>query len=398
MGLFKKNPNETAYTGGQKHWADVIKNTGFGGDMIWRQPEEDFNTNSTLIVMPGEEAVFVKGGNIEQVFSSGTYKLSTENYPFISRLRNAFTGGISTFNCVVYFVRTASSIEVTWGTDSPIQVRDKMLGIQTDLLARGSYKVKVGNAGKFLVKLLGNNIASFSPEEIEAYFGNEFLCDIKSCIAETVNRMDCEILGIAARQRELSRAIEPELAEALEEYGVELLKFSISAIDVDDNELRRRYDEIGMDAMAKLRNAQADKGVMDILGQNWQVQQQVDIMKSMAQNQGDASMGANLGMGMAAGAAFFGMGRQMMSQQPAAGAPAPGAAVPPPMTQYYAYVGGQQLGPMPIPQLAQYVQSGQIDRNTLVWCNGMANWTAAGTVAELSQLFGAPVPPPPPVL
>jgi len=395
MGLFKKNPNETAYVGGRKHWADVIKNTGFGGDMIWRQPEEDFNTNSTLIVMPGEEAVFVKGGNIEEVFASGTYKLSTENYPFISRLRNAFTGGISTFNCVVYFVRTASSIEIAWGTDSPIQVRDKILGIQTDLLARGSYKVKVSNAGKFLIKLIGNNITSFSPEEIETCFGNEFLCDIKSCIAETVNRMDCEILGIAARQRELSRAIQPELAEALEEYGVELLKFSISAIDVDDNELRRRYDEIGMDAMAKLRNAQADKGVMDILGQNWQAQQQVDIMKSMAQNQGDASLGANVGMGMAAGAAFFGMGQQMMS--PAA-QPAPQAApVPPPMTQYYAYVDGQQLGPMSVPQLSQYVQSGRIDRNTLVWCSGMADWTAAGTVAELSRLFGAPVPPPPPV-
>jgi len=110
MGLFNnKNPNETAFTGGKKHWADVIKNTGAGELLIWRQPEEDFNTNSTLIVMPGEEAIFIKGGTVEQTFENGTYKLSTENYPFISRLRNAFTGGISTFNCVVYFVRPSFS-------------------------------------------------------------------------------------------------------------------------------------------------------------------------------------------------------------------------------------------------------------------------------------------------
>ena len=89
MALFNKNPNEVAYTGGKKHWADVIKNTGPGELLIWRQPEEDFNTNSTLIVMPGEEAIFIKGGTVEQVFENGTYKLSTENYPFISRLRNA---------------------------------------------------------------------------------------------------------------------------------------------------------------------------------------------------------------------------------------------------------------------------------------------------------------------
>jgi hypothetical protein len=47
-----KNENESAYAGGKKHWADVIKNSGDGNLLIWRQPEEDFNVNSTLIVMP----------------------------------------------------------------------------------------------------------------------------------------------------------------------------------------------------------------------------------------------------------------------------------------------------------------------------------------------------------
>ena len=54
MGLFNnRNANESAYVGGKKHWVDVIKNSGDGNLLIWRQPEEDFNTNSTLIVMPG---------------------------------------------------------------------------------------------------------------------------------------------------------------------------------------------------------------------------------------------------------------------------------------------------------------------------------------------------------
>ena len=65
MALFNKNPNEAAYVGGKKHWTDVIKNSGSGELLIWRQPEEDFNTNSTLVVMPGEEAIFIKGGTVE---------------------------------------------------------------------------------------------------------------------------------------------------------------------------------------------------------------------------------------------------------------------------------------------------------------------------------------------
>ena len=174
MGLFDKNPNEAAYAGGKKHWTDVIKNSGPGELLIWRQPEEDFNTNSTLVVMPGEQAIFIKGGNIEEVFDNGTYKLSTANYPFISRLRNAFSGGISTFNCVVYFVRSADSEEIRFGTDSPIQVRDKVWGVRTDARVRGAYKVRIVNPAKFLEKLIGNNIQFQLQGELDKYFASEF--------------------------------------------------------------------------------------------------------------------------------------------------------------------------------------------------------------------------------
>lgn len=320
MGLFNnKNPNETEFTGGKKHWADVIKNTGAGELLIWRQPEEDFNTNSTLIVMPGEEAIFIKGGTVEQTFENGTYKLSTENYPFISRLRNAFTGGISTFNCVVYFVRKAHSEEILWGTDSPIQVRDKMLGIATKLKARGAYKVQIDNPVKFLEKLIGNNVPFQFQEELSKYFINEFQSKIKSSITRAANESTQELLGIEARLDEFSDAISPFMQEILDGYGLKLVKFSIAAINIDDDELRRRYDEIGIDAIAKMRNAESDKSVMGILGDDWAKQQQVDILKGIANNEGGggiASAGAGLGMGLAAGGIFGNMAQQTFNQQP----------------------------------------------------------------------------------
>lgn len=202
MALFGKNPNEVAYTGGKKHWADVIKNTGPGELLIWRQPEEDFNTNSTLIVMPGEEAIFIKGGNIEEVFENGTYKLSTENYPFISRLRNAFTGGISTFNCVVYFVRKADSQEIRWGTETPIQVRDKVWGIRTDARVRDAYKVRIENPAKLLEKLIGNNVPYQFQEELNKYFESEFQGKIKSAISKFLMRTSLSrTLSPTRRQR-----------------------------------------------------------------------------------------------------------------------------------------------------------------------------------------------------
>lgn len=392
MGLFSKDPKESNYVGGKKHFAEVIENVGWGGDMISLHPDEDFNTNSTLIVHPGEQAVFEKNGEIHQMFTEGRYQLKTENYPFISRLRNMLTGGVSTFNCRVYFVRTASSIEIKWGSGA-IQVRDKLLGIQTELFARGSYKVHVGDAGKFLFKLLGNNIPSFGPEMLQDYFKNEFKEVIKTNIAQVINNLEGEILGIQARQKEISDQISPAIAETMEAYGIALEKFAIGDLEINDDELRRRYDEIGMDAIAKIRNAKADSEVMGILGQNWMAQQQVDIMKTMAQNQAASGTGAAMGMGFAAGGAMFGMGQQMFAPQQQQQAAAP---TPPPMDPFYLYLNGQQVGPLQMQQLPQYVQSGQLTPDTMVWKNGMAQWQAAKTVPELQQFFAANCPPPMP--
>lgn len=316
MALFPKNSNEAAYVGGKKHWVDVIKNTGPGGLLIWRQPEEDFNTNSTVIVMPGEQAIFVKGGNIEQVFESGTYKLSTDNYPFISRLRTAFSGGISTFNCVVYFVRTAHSLELRWGTSSPIQVRDTVLGVATKLGARGAYKVSVKNPAIFLEKMIGSNVMFETQDGLYDYFAEQFQTKIRSSIAKSIMDANVEILGIDARLDEISELTAPKIDEIVSDYGLKCESFVISAIDIiDDGGLRARFDAIGIDAYQEQRMAVAkatgQAGAMDTLGMDrWALQQSADILGKVAENPGAggiASAGAGLGMGLGTAGVFANM-------------------------------------------------------------------------------------------
>ena len=317
MSFIKKNPNEKAYHEGKKHFVDVIKNTGSSDMLIWRQPEEDFNNNSTLIVMPGEKAVFVNEGVIEQIFESGTYKLSTKNYPFISRLKNMLTGGISIFNCVVYFIKTSQSMEILWGTDSPIQVRDKLIGIATKLRCRGSYKVQISDPAKFMEDLIGSKKLELLQDDLKAYFSSEFQSKIKSVIARALNESEAELLGIDARLDEFSDSIQPYMQEILGEYGLRCVKFTVSAIDINDDELRRRYDEIGIDAIQERKMAYAKaagkKDTMDILGDNWDKQQSVEILHTIAENQssdGVSGMAMNIGMGLSAGNAFGNMANQ----------------------------------------------------------------------------------------
>ncbi len=321
MGFFTKNSNETAYVGGKKHWTDVIKNTGRGDLLIWRQPEEDFNTHSTLVVMPGEEALFINCGAIAARFSEpGTYQLSTNNYPFISRLRNAFSGGISTFNCVVYFVRKAHSCEIMWGTVSPIQVRDKVLQISTKLKARGAYKIRIADPAVFLEKLIGSNVPFQTQKDLDKYFVSEFQTQIKSAIASAVNESDSEILGIAAELDTLSDLVHPRIHSIVKEYGLECVSFSIAAIDIDENDLRRQYDEINMSGIAAVRKAQAEKAAMDVQGEAWASLQAANAFQTMI-NQPLANFGAGAGNAMAA------VTQQVFSQA-APAAPQPAAEDP----------------------------------------------------------------------
>lgn len=315
MALFNKNPNEAAYVGGKKHWTDVIKNSGSGELLIWRQPEEDFNTNSTLVVMPGEEAIFIKGGTVEQVFENGTYKLSTDNYPFISRLRNAFSGGISTFNCVVYFVRKADSKEIRWGTETPIQVRDKVWGVRTDARVRGAYKVRIENPAKFLEKLIGNNIPFQFQEELDKYFASEFQGKIKTAVSKFLNALEQELIGIDAYMDELSEKIEPYIDEIVSDYGLKCVKFSLAGLDIDTT----KYDVIDasqIELIARSRGYQGDKAGLDILGSDWGRIQGAGILRDLANNPGAggvAAAGAGMGMGIGAAGAFGSIAQQVFA-------------------------------------------------------------------------------------
>ncbi len=320
MGLFNKNSNEVNYAGGKKHFVDVIKSNGNDrGNMpenalIWRHPAEDFNTNSTLVVMPGESAIFVNRGNIEQVFGPDTYKLSTKNYPFISRLVNSLSGGISAFHCVVYFVRTNNTMEMKWGTDSPIMVRDKMLGLSTKIGARGAYQVRVNDPELLLSNLLGATAGQIATEDINKYVKSTFLSKIKSNISSSIQKMDTEIMGIDAYMDDISQDLLPSIQDAVKSYGLYCVSFSVVAIDILDDEYRRQYDEAIAERNKKMMNAQADRYTMDTLGEQWAAQQSFNLMNKMAENQGSggdsmANIGVGLGMGLAGGMAFGNMAK-----------------------------------------------------------------------------------------
>lgn len=80
-------------------------------------------------------------------------------------------------------------------------------------------------------------------------------------------------------------------------------------------------------------------------------------------------------------------------------APPPATPMPPaePKVQMYLFIGGQQYGPYNYPTLKQFVPTGQLTAQTMVWQQGMTAWTPAGQVPELQALFAPTTPPAPPM-
>ena len=116
-----------------------------------------------------------------------------------------------------------------------------------------------------------------------------------------------------------------------------------------------------------------------------------------------AGMMTGMMMGAAMGQQVGGMMNQMgqTMQQGMAGAGKPHASPPPiPAPQqsvYYLAINGAQYGPCDDTALSQMLAAGQINGDTLAWCEGMSAWRQIKLIPALFALFGptpGAVPPP----
>ncbi|MGX5271398.1 SPFH domain-containing protein [Bifidobacterium polysaccharolyticum] len=345
MAVFKRNSNEAAFADGEKHFVDVIKNRSDNDTLIFKNPEEDFNNGTTLVVGSGEKAIFVYQGTIEQIFDPGSYTLTSANYPFISRLRNSLSGGVSSFHSLVYFVRTATSREIKWGTQTPIKVYDKALadqfqgiGVETEVRARGAYRIKVDDCGIFLTQLIGNNYDLTNQESITDYFRNQFLGHIISILTTELTKWEGPLISVPANAVTYAKTIENEIAPIAAEYGMKVLNFSISAIDIVDNEARQEAQELVSknreqfygrmaQGQGEAAYAQGQQSAYETYGTNYQQAQVLNAMNGAASNPGSdggALLGAGMGLTMGAGMGQVipNMVNQTMGQAQAAPEPA----------------------------------------------------------------------------
>ena len=359
---------------------DIVEWLDYTDDTIahrFERYQNEIKNGAKLIVREGQTAVFVNEGQLADVFEPGTYDLTTQNLPILSTLKGWKYGFNSPFKAEVYFVNTTLFTDEKWGTKNPITLSDERFGL-VEIRAFGTYAFKVSDAGKFIVDIVGtdNNFTNFEINE-----------HLKSLIAtrftDTVGEANLPIELYAANTSELSETCQEVMQPEFESVGISLERFYIENVSMPEDLKKEifeysRIDKLDLDKLTKFKTAKA-------------------IEAAAANEGGTAGAGMGMGMGFVLAQQMGGMMTPQMGGQQVQAPMNQGGMMPPPMpaaVQYFYAVNNTQQGPVSIEQLKGLFANRTINKESLVWKQGMSAWTALQEVEELKSFLGGSTPPP----
>jgi len=344
-------------------WIDDTRDT-----MVWRFPryQNEIKYGAQLIVREGQAAAFLNEGKLADLFlAPGTYTLDTQNLPVLSTLRGWKYGFNSPFKSEVYFVSMRTFTDRKWGTKNPIMMRDPEFG-PVRLRAFGTFSIKCADPAVLLRNVVGTD-GRFSVEEI----GEQLRDLVVSRFADVLGESKIAALDLAANYDDLGKFLTTRMAPDFAIFGLQLVTLRVENISLPPEV------EAAMDKRTSM-------GVIGNMQQYTQFQTANAIGDAAKQPGGLAGSAAGIGAGFA------------MANQMAGAINAPPSNQPPPVpgqTSFFIAVDGKQQGPVSVDQLKASIAAGSVNRQTLVWKNGMPNWVPLESVPELATLMAA-VPPP----
>lgn len=291
---------------------EVVKYNGNPDVFAWKYPSEELGTWTQLIVNESQEAILFKGGRALDVFQSGRHTLETANIPLLNKIINLPFGGRSPFTAEVWYVNKIYSLDIKWGTPSPIQLQDPKYNVFVPVRAFGQFGIKIENSKQFLMKLVGT-LPIFDKISILKYFRGLYLTKVKDSISSYLVHEQVSIMEINAYLDELSQHLQGKIEPTLAEYGIKLINFYVNDISVPEDD----------PAVKQLKSALAKRAEMNIIGYNYQQERSFDTLEGAAKNPGSTSanlMGAGLGLGMGAavggavGGQFGGIAKELDTQ------------------------------------------------------------------------------------
>jgi membrane protease subunit (stomatin/prohibitin family) len=252
----------------------------------------NLSTFTQLVVRESQEAVLFSKGRIIGKFKPGKHTLNTENLPLLRELFGIPFGKKNPFTAEIWFVNKAAPLTINWRTDT-MRYQDPDYGQMVPLAAAGRYGLKVEDAERFLVQLVGT-LTRFTAAELTNHFLGELISKTKSVITSFMRNNGIGIMTVSEHLDGLQNFIGQPLKEFWETYGMLLTGFFITSVDVDTS------TEDGK----KISAALSDRSAQNIAGYTWQQKQGFGVANTALAGGGDMGiLGAAAMTGMLGGGA-----------------------------------------------------------------------------------------------
>lgn len=274
----------------------------------WKFPETNLSTMTQLIVAESQEAILFSKGQLIGKFGPGKHTLNTENLPLLRNLFGIAFGGKNPFTAEVWFVNKLVPLTIDWSTDA-MMYHDPDYQTMVPIVAMGRYGLRVDDAERFLIKLVGT-ASAFGAADLTNHFWGALVAKTKSVLLAYMQTQRIGIKSISAYLEPLSEGLKVSMLAFWEDYGFTLTGFYITSIDIDGrSESGRRI----LDAMSR-QSAQV------IGGYTWQQAQTFEAadkaISSMGQGNGGL-LGAVMMTNMMGGAG--GVGGALLQPTPMSG-------------------------------------------------------------------------------
>lgn len=265
--------------------------------LVWKFPSEELRLGSQLIVNQSQEALFLKGGEVFDLFESGRHTLTSANLPLLNKIVDLPFGGQTPFAAEVWFINKTVKRDLKWGTQAPIPLIDPTYNYPISVRAFGRWGLRIQDSRNFVRQIVGSQMSADSAKVLE-YFIGEIHQRFSAALAKFITEAKTSIFEINGKLNEISQysasVISPEFAR----FGIELINFNVGRVSIPDNELDKFQQVFG-------RRMEIEQISKATVGQAYTTMRTFDTLEKAAENPGGgagALLAGGLGLGVGVGA------------------------------------------------------------------------------------------------
>lgn len=302
MGIFDKL--KTAVKETLPEVARSFDASGQSGAIVSRINNLALINGSKLIVGEGQEAVFVRNGQIEAVYGPGKYDLQTDNLPVLKKFISLAYGGTDPNQASIWFVNKTAIMEVEWGTPTPLVLEDKKFGfpITLSIKCNGALTVRVTDTIALFREFFGLG-KQLSVDTLDKMIKGLLLSKLQKTFGQYTAQT-----GVTYVQLQQSAAIlEEPFREAvnadLSQYGLFAEHCYVKKLMANEDESWRRYKQYEDKIISAGLDIENEAIRMQRLGYSYTEGRQFDVLETAASKGGGAAI-ANAGAAVFTGAAM----------------------------------------------------------------------------------------------